>query len=699
MKIGLGNFGQSTPQQVQPRVVADKNAGAIAQGASQLAQTTQQVVLGQQARDLQEFEKTKAEQERITSLKKLTDAKLESGRIGGELQRQVELGAIDSKGAQNEFSTQFSKFKQNSLSDVTDPTHKAMLDAQFGEYQAAQYGQFYQGERVAFENKAKSDFSGLYDNLLQLSATDPAGAKQRLADALQVAPFAPDEKTRIAQRGAQEIDGGQVRLQINNAGEDMSKLKAIQADLRTKDKFTGLQPDTKETWWGHVQSKIDQAENGAKVLANKRESTAKSMMTGAWQDLTTGLPIPAEKWQQWREGVQGTAQETRFNYIQKNYGQIQKFNGMTLDQKQVFVQALEAERERAQPKDPQQFDQILSFYKTAFNAQQTMATNKPMDFVAAKTGQVLPPIDVTTLATPQGQSAAIGQLIDRQRTVAATQRQNGALVGGSILYPQESAMVKDVIAKASDAEKLTIAATFAKASGNVSNYRATMKDIGGDNDAFMVAGMMQANGITTNNTRGRNIPLLVLQGQKVREDKAFALPPDDQLNSAVNAYLGNAVTAGTAEHTMYLKGVQYVYAGLASQAGRQYDKADKIAPLDGFADKFKGGSGTASYDQKAWTTDELLQTAIELTVGGVSEHAGGKVIRPYGMTESAFTTQIDAALQQAAKTQGIALDDIQDMRLVPTGRPTVFNVSDGMGGVQRGSTGRPVVVAVDPRTK
>jgi hypothetical protein len=693
MKIGVGNFGQSLPKDQGIRTVPDSGASAVAQGVAQLAQTANQIFTDK-------TNKERDAQQKITSLKKLTDAKLESGRIGGELQRQVELGAIDSKGAQADFSKQFGKFKENALSDVADPTHKAMLDAQFGEYQAAQYGQFYQGERVASENKAKSDFSGLYDNLLQLSATDPVGAKQRLADALQVAPFAPDEKTRIAQRGAQEIDGGQVRLQINNAGEDVGKLKAIQADLRTKDKFTGLQPDTKETWWGHVQSKIDQAENGAKVLANKRESTAKSMMTGAWQDLTTGLPIPAEKWQQWREGVQGTAQETRFNYIQKNYGQIQKFNGMTLDQKQVFVQALEAERERAQPKDPQQFDQILSFYKTAFNAQQTMATEKPMDFVAAKTGQILPPIDVTTLATPQGQSAAIGQLIDRQRTVAATQRQNGALVGGSILYPQESAMVKEVIGKASDAEKLTIAATLAKASGNVSNYRATMKAVGGDNEAFMVAGMMQANGVTTNNTRGRNVPLLVLQGQKVREDKAFALPPDDQLNSAVNAYLGNAVTAGTAEHTMYLKGVQYVYAGLAAQAGRQYDKTGgKIVPLDGFTDKFKGALGTASYDQKAWGTDELLQTAIELTVGGVSDHADGKVIRPYGMTDAAFTTQIDAALQQAAKTQGVSLADIQDMRLVPTSRPTVFNVSDGMGGVQMGSTGRPVVIAVDPRVK
>ena len=187
MKIQTGNFGNALPQDQGVRRVADTNAGAIAQGAAQLAQTGQQVIMQQQAKDLQEFEQKKATQERITSLTKLTAAELEADRIGGELYDRVKRGEIDTTTAQTEYSKTWSEFQKTQLSDVADPEHKQLLGAQFGQYQARQYGRFNIAEREAFDAKAKGDFTGLYDNIVQLSIKDPVKAKQKLADALMVA--------------------------------------------------------------------------------------------------------------------------------------------------------------------------------------------------------------------------------------------------------------------------------------------------------------------------------------------------------------------------------------------------------------------------------------------------------------------------------------------------------------------------------
>lgn len=675
MKIQTGNFGNALPQDQGVRRVADTNAGAIAQGAAQLAQTGQQVIMQQQAKDLQEFEQKKATQERITSLTKLTAAELEADRIGGELYDRVKRGEIDTATAQAEYGKTWSEFQKTQLADVADPEHKQLLGAQFGQYQARQYGRFNIAEREAFDAKAKGDFTGLYDNIVQLSIKDPTKAKQKLADALMVAPFAQDEKTRIAQRGAQEIDTAQVKYRINQAGDNVEQLKALQAELRAKDKYTGLQPDTKESYWASIQGKIDQVGRAEQVQKNQREQEAKGAIGDFESQILTGLPLNDQYFQGLQDKVAGTTYEPVYRTMVRNYARIQKFAAQPLPEQQKQTRELEAAAATTPTANATNVAQTLAAYRRIQSESKKLAENDPLQRYAQLTGKNFAPLNFSDLSTPEGASQMIGQLRGRIIGLAEIRRYDGVIAPANAFFPEETKAIKELLKKLPDEAKIALTMNVVEAGRNGQEYNnsligGTVAAITEGDNALRYATFAEMRGAKAKNA-GYKVSDLILTGDRARKNKTIPLPQDAALQAEINAELDGAIPVGTNKHSDASAITKMIYAGLVAKSG-------------------------ATEDAKTVNAD-LVATAVTLATGGITTYQDKKVIKPYGMDDDEFQNKVDVGLKQAAAAAGLSYDDLDNSPLEPiqSGAEGVYHVSDGMGGVViNPKTKRPLEVVV-----
>lgn len=675
MKIQTGNFGNALPQDQGARRVADTNAGAIAQGAAQLAQTGQQVIMQQQAKDLQEFEQKKATQERITSLNKLTAAELEADRIGGELYDRVKRGEIDTATAQAEYGKTWSEFQKTQLADVADPEHKQLLDAQFGQYRARQYRRFNIAEREAFDAKAKGDFTGLYDNIVQLSIKDPVKAKQKLADALMVAPFAQDEKARIAQRGAQEIDTAQVKYQINQAGDNVEQLKALQAELRAKDKYTGLQPDTKESYWASIQGKIDQVGRAAQVQKNQREQEAKGAIGDFESQILTGLPLNDQYFQGLQDKVAGTTYEPVYRTMVRKYARIQKLAAQPLPDQQKQMRELEAAAATTPTANATNVAQTLAAYRRILSESKKLAENDPLQRYAQLTGKNFAPLNFGDLSTPEGASQMIGQLRGRIIGLAEIRRYDGIVAPANAFFPEETKAIKELLKKLPDEAKIALTMNIVEAGRNGQEYNSSL--IGGtvaaitDGDnALRYATFAEMRGAKAKNA-GYRVSDLIMVGDRARKDKTVPLPQDAKLQESINLSLDGAVPVGTKKHSEISNIAKMIYAGLVAKDGASVDTTD----LD----------------------ENIAKTAIDLATGGITTYQDKKIIKPYGMDDDEFQNKVDSALRIAAASAGLDYDSINDS---PLEQPQIgvegqYYISDGMGGsVINPKTKKPLIVNV-----
>lgn len=712
MRIPVGTFGNALPDQVQPTNVGGSGLSELGKGIASVGRAMGEVKQVQRAAELDAFAKAAAderaaqqalaqEQDRkrqvtdgIEALKVEGSAELAASALAESIGKLVKTGELSAEDARIQYLSEWGKTVNDLSSQISNPERQQEISARLNNHGMRSVSRFYGLESEALDSKQRAGLQELYSQGLQLYAQNPDQAEGRFFAAVDASNLAPDERVRLKQDFRQHGQMGQVGQAMNNA-TTAEALTALQDQLRNPEQFTSIDPARKESLWASAQSKKDQLLRAQQVVADKREQEAESAMRGLQSQILTGAPIDPARLSEVAGMVSGTKQADAFNQWQKLYGAVQKYAGLPLPAMAQELRTMEAALQNQQTKNPQVMKQVYGLLSQMYDTRTTQARDEPLRFAQAQTGLKLAPLDMSKLVTPQGQQEFVRQLHDRQNVVAAAQRTNGAQVGGNVLFPEEQAQVQKMLTAANDEDKLGLLSALAKGSGAVSMYRQTLKELAGNDEGLLIAGLMQASGVATKNTRGRNVPLLILHGQRIRADKTFGLPPDAEIDAAVNAYLGGAVLPGTEEHGIYLKATRMIYASLAAQAGQQYDRGSKLVAPDAFRAQFSPTKGDAPGGLQ-WGQDQILQTAIEFATGGVSEYNGGKVIRPYGMDEAAFLDQVDKAVRHASQTQGVSLDQLQDMKLVRTPVPTVFQIADGAGGVQRRPDGRPVVIAVDP---
>lgn len=691
MKIPQGNFGDVLPVNQGARDVGSTGATAIAQGMQELGHAMQKKA------DLQEENRIKSElqqseiADRLESGNALGKAEIDGQALQSDLFGKVKSGQVPLADAEKQLRETWSKNSDGYVAGIQNPNQQALTRQQIDLHGQKLAAGLQKADTEYQDGRVKAALQDAYSQTLTLYNQNPEQAQKRFELSLSTSNLPPDEQGNLRKSWLGKAHAGLAENRLNLAFEaqDTGALQQVRTDLRDPAKFGGLEPSQRETLAAKADSYMARLDSQAKVQTNEREQAAASAMNNLHKQVLTGQPISQALFDQVGQQVSGTSQQTDYANWLKLYNHIARFSALTLPEMTQEYRKFQTADKTSN--NPEMRDKIEQTFEQIFKERQDVVVNRPLDYLATVTGKPVEPLNLLQIDTPDGQKA----MRARMEKVNAVQAANGLPAGGVIFQKEEVSQLQQMMAASDDAGKLQLVAALAKGLGKPEYLKQTLKAIGGGNSALSIAGMMQASGITTNNTRGRNVPLLVLQGEKVRRDKSFILPPDDLINRAVNDYLEGAVLPGSEAHSAYMEAVRLTYAGLAAQTGTQYDPSVKPDVSEGFQPTFKGKLQPGKFS----TQSELLQTAIELAVGGVSVHAGANVLRPYGMSDVAFTTQIDSALKHAAATQGVKLSDIEDMRLIPTGSPTVFQISDGRGGVQVGKGGKPVVIAIDPRVK
>ena len=671
MRIPLGNFGNALPDRQGATNVVDTGAAQVGQAVARLGGVIENNALNEQKKQQLEAEKKAEALRRVQRGQKLVAAELAADDLGNELNKKVRIGEIDSTAAREQMNVGWSKYKTESLADVSDDVDKAELGSVFDQYSNRQVMRFNDAQAAAMDDKQKGAVTAVFNDAVKMSLTDWQGATAKLFAVVDASTLPDASKVELKNRFTVERDNGLIKGQINAAGEDVPKLRMLQKAVRDPGLLTGLQPDTREGYYASIQSKIDQAERAAKMATDTRAQQAKMMIGDIEKQIATGKPIDPKQFEAVANATAGTEYAASYPVMAANYSAIQKFKALPLPQQADALRQLSATIDNTPSANPAKQQEIKGIYERVYNEGLTQAKTAPLEYIAGLSGKPVAPLQLGDLTTPDGQNALSGQLRERFAMIAAQQKGEGMQVGSNPFYPEEVAAIKNTLAKLSDDKKLETLSMLAKASGSNQFYKSALVAITGDeNPALRLAGLAHVRNLKS--TTGSSVAKLILNGDTVRQDKSVTLPADKVLQTEFNAMTEGALQVGTADHAAMLKMSQLIYAGLVAREGKT--------------------------DEDSTMADEtLMKAAVELATGGISEHADAKIIRPYGMDESDFETAIDAGLKAAAANAGMDVSAIDDMPLMPIagGREGHYNLKDGQGGVMLNpKTNRPIVVAV-----
>lgn len=480
----------------------------------------------------------------------------------------------------------------------------------------------------------------------------------------------------------QMVTAETIEKQILNSEQsgDKATVQSLLSVLSTDDKTKrpNISDSQSNVLQGRAQAALRRMEQAERVAVDRREATARAQMNDLEKQILSGGMIDPTRFTEAEAAISGTSYAERYNVMTRNYVAIQDFKSRPMPEQAAALRQLEAQLSNKATKNPAELQQILGVYRSVYAEGAKQAKENPLGYIGGLTGQAAPPLDMAALNRPDGLQAVAAQLSERFRLLDAVARRDGAMVGGSPFYPEELEVFKRSVAGMDNGQKLQSLAVLARASGGGARYDAALKRIGADDPAFRLAGLAQAAGLKT--TYGANVADLVLAGDKIRRENTYPLPPDAAIDRALNTYIDGAVPIGSEAHSMYVQMTRMVYAGMAARDRVQYDKDMPIDP-----------DGVMSGD------DPIMDAAVRVVTGGVTEHAGSKIIRPYAMPESNFQAALTTSLQRLSQIHGVDLADIDDMPLVPIvgAKAGMYHISDGRGGIQRSpKNGQPMIVAV-----
>lgn len=254
-------------------------------------------------------------------------------------------------------------------------------------------------------------------------------------------------------------------------------------------------------------------------------------------------------------------------------------------------------------------------------------------------------------------------LLARRQTTDVVENWTGAPIPP--LRPHEVAALKERLSKATTDGKLGLFAAIRNGT-DAPAYMRAMAQLAGDRPELAGFGAMAAANART--TEGRSVAALGLDGLALLQEKTFPLPKDtggggDAMVPVFNDAVGvGAFLDSTQRETAYSM-ARAVYAKLSHEAG------DTTGVLDA----------------------ELFKRSVRLITGGLYEHAGSKVIPPYGMPEDEFQAALDARLRAAADAAGVPVARLRDLPLVPSPRAAgVYYLSTGRDVLRRGARDVPL---------
>ncbi|MNR85221.1 hypothetical protein D3C72_160460 [compost metagenome] len=452
----------------------------------------------------------------------------------------------------------------------------------------------------------------------------------------------------------------QARVNAFESGQDILEIEgAISSAVENKDTNSLHQLITKMDNGGfgytdgqtlqqkknQVLSRIDAIDTQVRVEENKRNSEATKLLNDYKANVLTGRAQDSEYENNVSKAVAGTESETEFKFLQQQSVNFQRFANKSTSEQQRLINEQKAKMKNTPSANAADEEKILNAYEDIYKSKLQTAKTNPNQVVREAGLQVHSLGGNTLKSNP---SAWIDGAVDNGISQLSLKDANITL---RPISEEDLPEAKKAFDGMGVNEKLNfISGLISKSKGHprgASIWGATLAQLGSGDQNYVAAGLADMNKFQS--TEGRKLSTSIVNGTQILKNKQLIMPKDADLKAAFNSYVGNTVS-GTSANNAY-NVFRAVYADTMEARNLQHDKADELP------------------------NKEVLKFALAFATGGVHQQSGTfknymggklqdwKVAMPYGMTDDAFESRLDAGYASLAKHTGMSEAELKTLRL------------------------------------
>lgn len=452
----------------------------------------------------------------------------------------------------------------------------------------------------------------------------------------------------------------QARVNAFESGQDILEIEgAISSAVENKDTNSLHQLITKMDNGGfgytdaqtlqqkknQALSRIDAIDTQVRVEENKRNSEATKLLNDYKANVLTGRAQDSEYENNVSKAVAGTESETEFKFLQQQSVNFQRFANKSTSEQQRLINEQKAKMKNTPSANAADEEKILNAYEDIYKSKLQTAKTNPNQVVREAGLQVHSLGGNTLKSNP---SEWIDGAVDNGISQLSLKDANITL---KPISEEDLPEAKKAFDGMRVNEKLNfISGLISKSKGHPNGARiwgSVLGQLGSGDQNYVAAGLADMNKFQS--TEGRKLSTSIVNGTQILKNKQLIMPKDADLKSAFNNYVGNTVS-GTSANNAY-NVFRAVYADTMEARNLQHDKADELP------------------------NKEVLKFALAFATGGVHQQSGTfknymggkledwKVAMPYGMTDDAFESRLDAGYASLARHTGMTEAELKTFRL------------------------------------
>lgn len=465
---------------------------------------------------------------------------------------------------------------------------------------------------------------------------------------------------------------------VVSAREGLGELQKIEQDLTSEEGFYAgkLDPEKRNQLLNTVTGRIFQVKEHNARQAEIRENRAERALFQMDQQAATGVPATPADQQRWKNMTAGTSVASEYNSRLAQINEVQTLLRRPIPEQQEYVN--QKRQQMLENGGSVSGQANLNRLQSAIDNNLKMLKADPLSFNAMRTGSDVEPLDLTDIATPDGQQRLVGQIESRFDVTNAVRKSYGPEVSRVPFKAQELEALRAGYDASDDKTRLGILGAVGSAAPTGSDAAAAIRAIAPDQPLALLAGMAQYRGLKSSD--GTDVAKTLINGGRILGDKSIAIPSDEIMRAAFEERVGGALQGGTQQREQAYQGFSALYVGLAEASGKRYDP------------------NTLALDSS------LANKAVDMVTGGVISRGGGwfgdapahKVIKPYGMSDDAFNRTVDGQINAASAASGLPANQLENMAMsaVPGSEGAYYLLNAGRIQLNP-KTNQPIVIQVN----
>lgn len=437
--------------------------------------------------------------------------------------------------------------------------------------------------------------------------------------------------------------------------ESIGSLQKLEHDLTAADGFYAkkLDPDKRNQLLNTVTGRIFQVQQHQQQQAVMREMKAERVVAKMEKQASLGVPPTVADQQGWQSALKGTSLAGEYSNLIHQMNESQRLLQLPDVAKEQYITQVKADMQKNGASAAQV--ENLNRLESVWAERKKLRDSDPITYSAITNGTQIEPINLAGITTPDGQQQLLGQLGERLLVAASVRRQGGLTVTPSPWTEAERDTIQSSAKSIDDNTKLQIFGVIGAATQDKTEYAAAIQPFVGDDKLADTAGRAAFQGLKLPD--GSSLAKILMEGRKILGDKSKPVPTDDMLLSGFDKEVGFSMPAGSDQRERGFQAYRAAYAALSERSSKAFNGVT----LD----------------------SEVSRQAVQAATGGVTKWAGSKVIKPYGMTDSDFSTSVGTQLDAMAVRTKLPVDLLKSMPLMAAPRRPGFYYLMNGGEVQR----------------